>query len=139
MSADEIRQAVLRALIAVAPEVDAAKIDADSPLREQVDIDSMELPGADPEDDTGDEPKRPWRSRRTAVRVLAGMALLLLVSFVWIDRGIVPATINHHDPDPACDLDYVPNEPREVRIDLAISNSFGFGGHNACLCVGRFR
>jgi acyl carrier protein len=43
MSADEIRQAVLRALIAVAPEVDAAKIDADSPLREQVDIDSMDF------------------------------------------------------------------------------------------------
>jgi len=69
----------------------------------------------------------------------ASGAVELAAVALGIDRGVVPATINHLDPDPECDLDYVPNEPRQERIDLAISNSFGFGGHNACLCVGRFR
>ena len=47
--------------------------------------------------------------------------------------GFVPATINYQVPDPACDLDIVPNEGREADIRCAISNSLGFGGHNACL------
>ena len=50
-----------------------------------------------------------------------------------IHHGIVPPTINYEVPDPACDLDYVPNTPREARVRAALSNSFGFGGHNACL------
>ena len=50
-----------------------------------------------------------------------------------IDRGVVPATIHYETPDPDCDLDYVPNEPREMDVTLALSNSFGFGGQNACV------
>src|SRR5438552_554853 len=53
-------------------------------------------------------------------------------------HGVVPPTINLENPDPACDLDYVPNEPREVRIEAVLSNSFGFGGTNAVLAFERF-
>jgi 3-oxoacyl-[acyl-carrier-protein] synthase II len=56
-----------------------------------------------------------------------------LVCFLAINRGIIPPTINYHTPDPDCDLDYVPNKAREARVNIAMSNSFGFGGHNATL------
>jgi 3-oxoacyl-[acyl-carrier-protein] synthase II len=54
-----------------------------------------------------------------------------------IDRGLIPPTINLDDQDPECDLDYVPNRARQARVDVAISNSFGFGGHNATLVITR--
>ena len=54
-----------------------------------------------------------------------------------IRDGVVPPTINYTTPDPECDLDYVPNEAREITVDLAMTNSFGFGGHNAALIFGR--
>ena len=54
-----------------------------------------------------------------------------------LQTGVLPPTINYETPDPVCDLDYVPNQPRQVAIDYALSNSFGFGGHNACLILGR--
>jgi 3-oxoacyl-[acyl-carrier-protein] synthase II len=54
-----------------------------------------------------------------------------------LDRGMLPPTINLEEPDPECDLDYVPNRARPAAIDIAISNSFGFGGHNATLVLRR--
>jgi 3-oxoacyl-[acyl-carrier-protein] synthase II len=60
------------------------------------------------------------------------------LSALALQRGIVPPTINLENPDPECDLDYVPNEPREVRLDAVLSNSFGFGGTNAVLALERF-
>ncbi|AJF06446.1 beta-ketoacyl-ACP synthase II [Geoalkalibacter subterraneus] len=50
-----------------------------------------------------------------------------------MERGLVPPTINYQEPDPECDLDYVPNEARQAKVDFALSNSFGFGGTNASL------
>lgn len=60
-------------------------------------------------------------------------ALESLVCILAIRDGIVPPTINLENPDPACDLDYVPNEARRVPVGAAMTNSFGFGGHNAAL------
>jgi 3-oxoacyl-[acyl-carrier-protein] synthase II len=54
-----------------------------------------------------------------------------------IERGMVPPTIHYETPDPDCDLDYVPNEARELDVTLALSNSFGFGGQNACVAFRR--
>jgi 3-oxoacyl-[acyl-carrier-protein] synthase II len=53
--------------------------------------------------------------------------------------GVVPPTINYQTPDPECDLNYAPNQAVKRPVDVAISNSFGFGGHNVCLAVRRFR
>jgi len=54
-------------------------------------------------------------------------------------RGVLPQTINLENPDPECDLDYIPNTPRDCRIGYCMSNSFGFGGHNASLIFGQYR
>ena len=59
-------------------------------------------------------------------------------SVLAIKEGILPPTINYQTSDPDCDLDYVPNEPREARLDYALSNSFGFGGTNAALLFKRY-
>lgn len=55
-----------------------------------------------------------------------------------IRTGLIPPTINYENPDPECDLDYVPNSARRAPVDIAMSNSFGFGGHNACLILGNY-
>ncbi len=62
-----------------------------------------------------------------------------VISVLAITRGVLPPTINLENPDPECDLDYVPNQARELRVDAAMSNSFGFGGTNAVLLFKRFR
>jgi 3-oxoacyl-[acyl-carrier-protein] synthase II len=56
-----------------------------------------------------------------------------------LQENILPATINYETPDPECDLDYVPNQPREAAPDHIMSNSFGFGGHNATLILSRYK
>jgi 3-oxoacyl-[acyl-carrier-protein] synthase II len=61
----------------------------------------------------------------------------LIISMLAMRDGLIPPTINLETPDPRCDLDYTPNEYRERRVDAAMSNSFGFGGHNASLIVRR--
>jgi 3-oxoacyl-[acyl-carrier-protein] synthase II len=55
-----------------------------------------------------------------------------------VQEGVLPPTINYDTPDPECDLDYIPNEAREADVRVAVSNSFGFGGHNACIVLRRF-
>jgi nodulation protein E len=67
----------------------------------------------------------------------ASGAIELIAAVMAIERGIVPPTANYRQPDPECDLDYVPNQAREMRVDVAISNSFAFGGLNAVLALRR--
>jgi 3-oxoacyl-[acyl-carrier-protein] synthase II len=61
-----------------------------------------------------------------------------MFSILAVNRSVLPPTINYEDPDPECDLDYIPNESREADVRTAVSNSFGFGGHNAAIVVRRF-
>jgi 3-oxoacyl-[acyl-carrier-protein] synthase II len=68
----------------------------------------------------------------------AAGAIEAMFSILAVNRGILPPTINYEDPDPECDLDYIPNESRKAELDVAVSNSFGFGGHNASIVVRRF-
>ena len=65
----------------------------------------------------------------------ASGALEFVASALTLRDGIVPPTVNYHDPDPVCDLDYVPNEARNVKVNTLLSNTFGFGGCNAILAV----
>jgi 3-oxoacyl-[acyl-carrier-protein] synthase II len=62
----------------------------------------------------------------------------LIVSAMTIQKSLIPPTINYEIPDPDCDLDYVPNEPRKHQVDAVLSNSFAFGGQNASLVVERY-
>ena len=68
----------------------------------------------------------------------ASGAVEAIFSILAIRDGIIPPTINYQTPDPECDLDYVPNQPRTATLKHVMSNSFGFGGHNATLVIGRF-
>ena len=63
----------------------------------------------------------------------------LVLSVLALRDNVIPPTINYHTPDPLCDLDYTPNQARERKVVTAMSNSFGFGGHNATVIVGRLR
>jgi len=68
----------------------------------------------------------------------AAGAVESVVCVMSILAGIIPPTINLHHPDPECDLDYVPNQARQATVNIAMTNSMGFGGHNACLIFKRF-
>lgn len=61
------------------------------------------------------------------------------ITALALTRGVLPPTTNYDTPDPECDLDYIPNQPREQRVDHAMSNSFGFGGTNAALVFSRYK
>ena len=67
----------------------------------------------------------------------AAGALEAIVCLKVLNEGIIPPTINLTSPDPECDLDYVPEKAVQADIDFAVSNSFGFGGHNASLAFRR--
>jgi len=68
----------------------------------------------------------------------AAGAVEAIFTILALQRGVLPPTINYEQPDPECDLDYVPNEPRPQQVEIGVSNSFGFGGHNACVVFRRW-
>jgi 3-oxoacyl-[acyl-carrier-protein] synthase II len=68
----------------------------------------------------------------------AAGALEAMMCVLALHHGVLPPTANYEQPDPDCDLDYVPNEAREAQVDVALSNAMGLGGHNACVLLGRF-
>ena len=70
--------------------------------------------------------------------VAAGGAVEAIICLLAIRDGIIPPTINLENPDPECDLDYVPNVARKQPVDVALSNSFGFGGQNTALVIRRY-
>ena len=66
----------------------------------------------------------------------AAGAIEAMMCVLAVHHGVLPPTMNYEHPDPACDLDYVPNVAREVQVDVALSNAMGLGGHNGCVLVG---
>jgi 3-oxoacyl-[acyl-carrier-protein] synthase II len=68
----------------------------------------------------------------------AAGAVEFIATALSIENDFVPPTINYENPDPNCDLDYVPNAGRSMKVNVAMSNSFGFGGHNAILIARKF-
>jgi 3-oxoacyl-[acyl-carrier-protein] synthase II len=69
----------------------------------------------------------------------AGGAVESVICARVLTEAVIPPTINYEHPDPACDLDYVPNTARPAAIETIMSNSFGFGGHNAVLIFGQYQ
>jgi 3-oxoacyl-[acyl-carrier-protein] synthase II len=67
-----------------------------------------------------------------------GSALEAFATVMTVRTGVIHPTINLSQPDPACDLDYVPNHARHHRVDIAMTNSFGLGGQNAVLVLGKY-
>jgi 3-oxoacyl-[acyl-carrier-protein] synthase II len=68
----------------------------------------------------------------------AAGAIEAIFTTLAVNRNTLPPTINYEQPDPECDLDYIPNESREADVRVGVSNSFGFGGHNACIVIRQF-
>jgi 3-oxoacyl-[acyl-carrier-protein] synthase II len=67
----------------------------------------------------------------------AAGAIEAAFTILALERGVLPPTINQHTADPGCDLDYIPNQARHEQVEIGISNSFGFGGHNTALVFRR--
>ena len=67
--------------------------------------------------------------------IAAAGVLEVIACLLAIRDQLIPPTTNYEEPDPDCDLDYVPNEARQMRVNVALSNSFGFGGQNICLAL----
>ncbi len=87
------------------------------------------------------------KARRTPVSSTKGAtghclgaagAVEAIFTILALQRGVLPPTINYEVPDPECDLDYIPNEARREQVQVGVSNSFGFGGHNACVVFRRW-
>jgi 3-oxoacyl-[acyl-carrier-protein] synthase II len=85
--------------------------------------------------------KTPVSSTKSMTGHLLGAsgALEGIISALAIVNNTLPPTINYETPDPVCDLDYVPNQPRKTIVNNVMSNSFGFGGHNATLIMSRYQ
>jgi 3-oxoacyl-(acyl-carrier-protein) synthase len=84
--------------------------------------------------------KIPVSSTKSMLGHLLGAAgsVEAIVCILAIKEGIIPPTINYQEPDPECDLDYVPNVARKKEVKVALSNSLGFGGHNCTLIIKRY-
>ena len=67
----------------------------------------------------------------------AAGAIEAMMCVMAVRDGVLPPTMNYVEPDPDCDLDYVPNEARKTQVEVALSNAMGLGGHNGCVLVGR--
>jgi len=85
--------------------------------------------------------KIPVSSTKSMIGHLLGAAggVEAVISILALEQGVLPPTINLENPDPECDLDYIPHTARKTPVDVVMSNSFGFGGTNACLVFRRFR
>src|SRR5258708_19264876 len=87
--------------------------------------------------------ERAWTLPLSSIKSMIGHligaagAVEAVAMAMTLKEGVLPPTINYEHPDPACDLDYVPNAARTARIDVALSNAMGLGGHNGCVLVGR--
>ena len=66
-------------------------------------------------------------------------AVELIASAIALESGVLPPTIGYKEPDPECDLDYIPNNARKVQAEYALSSSLGFGGHNAAVTLKRYK
>jgi 3-oxoacyl-[acyl-carrier-protein] synthase II len=85
--------------------------------------------------------KIPVSSSKSMIGHLLGAAgvVELIATILSMEKEMLPPTINYEFPDPECDLDYVPNKARPKKINVVLSNSLGFGGHNATLVVRKYR
>ena len=85
--------------------------------------------------------KLPVSSTKSMTGHLLGAAgaIEAIISALSIKDGFIPPTINYKTPDPECDLDYVPNKGREAEVSCVLSNSLGFGGHNASIIIKKYQ